>query len=72
MNEKLIKPVSVARQEFIEQLVDNINNCQLPMFVIEPILQDMLNMVRAAAQKQYEAEKAQYEAQLHVQKEQNK
>jgi hypothetical protein len=72
MNEKLIKPVSVARQEFIEQLVNNINNCQLPMFVIEPILQDMLNMVRAAAQKQYEAEKAQYEAQLNVQKEQNK
>ena len=64
MNENLAKPMSVVRQEFIEQLVDDINNCNLPMFVIEPILQDMLNMVRAAAQKQYEAEKAQYEAQL--------
>lgn len=72
MNENLIKPVSVARQEFIDQLIDNINNCQLPMFVIEPILQDMLNTVRAAAQKQYEAEKAQYEAQLKNQKEQSK
>ena len=64
MNEKLIKPVSVARQEFIEQLVDNINNCQLPMFVIEPILQDLLDQVKVAAQKQYEADKTQYESQL--------
>ena len=64
MNEKVIKPMSVARQEFIEQLVDDINNCDLPMFVIEPILQDLLNMVKATAQQQYEAEKAQYEKQM--------
>ena len=64
MNENLVKPMSVIRQEFIEQLVNDVNNCQLPLFVVEPILQDMLNMVKAAAQKQYETEKAQYEAQL--------
>lgn len=63
MNE-IVKPISVVRQEFIEQLVNDVNNCQLPLFVIEPILQDMLNMVKSAAQKQYEAEKAQYEKQL--------
>lgn len=67
MNE-ITKPITVVRQEFIERLVDDINSCNLPMFVIEPILQDMLNMVRSAAQKQYEAEKAQYEAQLKEQK----
>ena len=72
MNENLIKPMSVARQEFIEQLVDDVNNCQLPMFVIESILQDMLNMVKAAAQKQYEAERAQYEQQLLMQNEDDK
>lgn len=60
----ITKPMSVVRHEFIEQLVSNINNCQLPLFVIEPILQDTLNMVKAAAQQQYEAEKAQYEQQL--------
>lgn len=70
MNDILTKPISVVRQEFIEQLVNDINNCQLPMFVVEPILQDMLNTVRAAAQKQYETDKAQYEAQLKQQKEQ--
>ena len=63
--------MSVIRQEFIEQLVNDVNSCQLPLFVVEPILQDMLNMVKAAAQKQYEAEKAQYDsakAQLKEQK----
>lgn len=69
MNESIVKPLSVVRQEFIEQLVCDINNCQLPLFVIEPILQDILNTVRATAQKQYEAEKAQYEQQLQAQNE---
>ena len=44
--------------------MDEINNCQLPMFVIEPILQDLLDQVRTAAQKQYESDKRQYEEQL--------
>lgn len=69
MNETITKPISVIRQEFIEKLVDDINNCQLPLFVIEPILQDMLNTVKSTAQKQYEVEKAQYEMQLKKQQE---
>lgn len=64
MNEKVIKPMSVARQEFIEQLVYDVNNCDLPMFVIESIIQDLLNMVKATAQQQYETERAQYEKQI--------
>lgn len=65
MNEKIIKPISVVRQEFIDRLIDDVNNCDLPLFVIEPILQDMLASVRAASQQQYEEEKAQYEKRLH-------
>lgn len=67
MNETITKPTSVVRQEFIEQLVNDVNNCSLPLFVIEPILQDLLNMVKSAAQQQYEAEKAQYEQRLNEQ-----
>jgi len=69
MNEILTKPMSVIRQEFIEQLVNDVNNCQLPLFVIEPILQNVLDAVKSAAQKQYEVEKAQYEQQLSKQNE---
>ena len=41
MNESTNKPMSVVRQEFIEQLVNDVNNCTLPLFVIEPILRDL-------------------------------
>lgn len=68
MNENITKPLSIVRQEFIEQLINDVNDCQLPLFAIEPILQDLLSMVKSAAQKQYEAEKAQYEEQLKKQK----
>ena len=72
MNETIVKPMSVVRQEFIDKLIDDVNNCQLPMFVVEPILEELLKMVRAAAQEQYKTEKAQYEAQLEGQKAQLK
>lgn len=61
MNETITKPMSVMRQEFTEQLVGDINNCQLPLFVIEYILEDVLDTVRAAAKQQCEMEKIQYE-----------
>ena len=69
MNEKLIKPMSVVRKEFIGQLLDDVNNCQLPLFVIEYVLQDVLNMVKSAAQEQCELEMAQYEQLLNKQTE---
>lgn len=61
MNDNLIKPMSVIRQEFTEQLVSDINNCKLPLFVIEYILQDVLNTVKVTAKQQCEMEKIQYE-----------
>ena len=64
MDKNIVKPITLIRQEFVDTLVTEINNCQLPMFVIEPILQNLLNQVKVAAQEQYEADKIQYEAQL--------
>jgi len=64
MDKNIVKPITLIRQEFVDTLVEEINNCQLPMFVIEPILQDLLDQVKSVAKKQYEADKAQYEAQL--------
>ena len=64
MDKNIVKPITLIRQEFVDTLVEEINNCQLPMFVIEPILQDLLDQVRTVAQKQYELDKRQYEEQL--------
>jgi hypothetical protein len=62
--EQITKPITVVRQEFIEKMVEEINNCGLPLFVVEPILKDLLNEVSAAAKRQYEEEKVQYELAL--------
>lgn len=64
MNENLIKPMSVMRQELTGQIIAAINNCRLPLFVVEYILQDVLNTVKSAAQQQCEMETMQYEEML--------
>lgn len=71
MNETLNKPMSVMRHELVEQLVSDINNCKLPLFVIEYVLQDILETVKVTAKQQCEMEKIQYE-QLLKQQEGNK
>lgn len=67
MNEQVTKPLSMVKQEFVEQIVSDINNCKLPLFVIEYILQDILNTVKSAVREQSEIEKVQYEQQLNKQ-----
>ena len=67
--EQIKKPLSVARQEFIEKIVEEINTCGLPLFVVEPILKDLLNETSTAVKRQYETEKAQYEQALASQNE---
>ena len=61
MNETITKPMSLIRQELTEQIVDDINNCKLPLFVIEYILHDILDTVQSASKQQCEMEKMQYE-----------
>lgn len=64
MNENIEKPMIVARQEFINKLAYDINNCGLPIFVIEPILRDMHLEVKAILEKQYDFELSQYKDSL--------
>ena len=56
-----MKPITVARGDFATALVELCNNAQLPFFVIESVLKDVLQEVHAASVKQYEADKAEYE-----------
>jgi hypothetical protein len=58
---EVAKPVSVARQEFIEKLIDLINSSQLSAFVLYPIMKDVANDLANSANQQYLAEKKQYE-----------
>lgn len=55
------KPISVMRVEFISDLVNLINNAELPSYVIEPILKNALDDVRVLMNKQYNQENAEYQ-----------
>lgn len=61
-NKKTInKPIMLLREEFIINMSNLINNSGLPLFVVEPIMRDLLTEVNIGIKRQYEAEKAQYE-----------
>lgn len=58
------KPIVVARQDFLSELVQLINNSQLPMFAVNDILSDIQREVQAKAQEQYQMAKEAYEKEL--------
>ena len=58
---KIEKPITVVRQDFIDALIGIINTCELPLFVVEPILRDVYMEVKSLSNKQYEVEKMEYE-----------
>lgn len=63
-NEPILKPMSVARHEFIGNLTDLINTCMLPPFVIEEVLKDTYTKVSAISKQQLENDLKTYQAAL--------
>ena len=55
------KPITIARQEFIDKLVSLINTSGLPAFVISGILEAMLQATREQERLQLEADKKKME-----------
>lgn len=64
MNNGVMKPITVARSEFINSLTTLINESGLPPFVIEPVLKDMLYDVRMMAQRQLDKDMQAYREML--------
>ena len=58
------KPIMLLREEFIRGLSDLVGNSGMPLFIVEPILRDVLNEVNMELRKQYKLEMAQYEESL--------
>ena len=58
------KPISIVREEFKQNMIELVNNSNLPMFVIEPIMNEILVEVRAVAKTQFELDKKRYEESL--------
>lgn len=60
-NNQINKPISVAKEDFATALVKLCNESQVPLFVIEYTLKDLLQEVHTLAKQQYEVDKQQYE-----------
>lgn len=58
------KPLTIARQEFLDSIIDLCNNSNLPYFCLESIIKDILAEIHQASVKQYEMDKNNYEAEL--------
>lgn len=63
-NEPILKPMSVARHEFIGNLTDLINSCMLPPFVIEEVLKDTYTKISVLSRQQLENDLKTYQAAL--------
>lgn len=58
------KPILLIREDFTNNMLNLIAESKLPLVIIEPILDRLLNETRIGLQKQYEKEKAEYEKSL--------
>lgn len=59
-SDQIMKPMSVARNEFISNLTSLINNSMLPPFVIEDVLKDTYNKILLVSKQQLEEDTKRY------------
>lgn len=58
---KMRKPLVIARNEFLQKLIQAANDSGLPFVVMEYVVRDFYDEVRNSAAQQYEKEKAEYD-----------
>ena len=59
---QIMKPLTVARHEFVSALTNLVNESRLPPFVIEAVLKDVYTDIRIIAQRQLESDLQKYRA----------
>ena len=64
MDNQVRKPLTIARQEFLENIAKTINESGLPAFIIGDVLSGVLSEVRTLAERQYNSDKENYEKSL--------
>lgn len=63
MNE-IQKPITVAREEFKQNILQLCESSGLPPFIVEDVLKYFLEQVHIAAIEQYKRDKEEYEKEL--------
>ncbi len=62
------KPITLIREDFINNLSNVVNTCELPMFVVEDILRQFTTEVSLLAKQQIEIDRRNYEAGLQTER----
>ena len=60
----IVKPLTLLREDFVQNLAKLCNNSGLPFFVIESVLDSFIKEVHTASKKQYESDKTKYNQEL--------
>lgn len=60
----IVKPLNVAKDDFVKDLVELCNNSKIPMCLIEYILKDFLQEIHIANQRQLEVDRLKYSQEL--------
>ena len=69
INNTIAKPITVAREEFKQNILQLCESSGLPPFIVEDVLKYFLEQVHIAAIEQYKRDKEEYEKALNLQKE---
>lgn len=71
MENRVEKPISVARYEFVQQITSMINGSGLPLCIIESVMKDIYADVRTVAQRQLESDMKAYQTAIENQQNQS-
>lgn len=73
MNEqnKIVKPLTMRKDDYIKSIAQLTNNSELPLFVIEYILKDLLAEIHNVSVHQAELDKNEYQKQIELLKNKN-
>lgn len=66
------KPLTVARRDYVEDIVNITNKADLPMFVKVEVLERVLDQMRPLAENELKRDEASYRAALQEEKEKDK
>ena len=63
-NKTTEKPITLVREDFINNIIDTCNNSGLPFFMMEDIMKDLIQDIHVAAKRQLEEDRKKYQAEI--------
>lgn len=68
LNNIISKPITVAREEFKQDVLKLCENSDLPIFVVEDVLKYLLEQIHIATIEQYKRDKEEYDKAIQQEK----